>query len=87
MSQMPNIKTAICYTFVMWQLTTFFYSFIILGSKQKAFPFQTNGSLLTDAQETVWFQRERGGSRRTGGNGGRNTPKTLGTHPLGNGLS
>lgn len=44
MSQLPNIKTAICYTFVTWQLTTFFYFFVILGLKQKAFTLQANGS-------------------------------------------
>ncbi|MBW4501787.1 MAG: hypothetical protein KME57_20035 [Scytonema hyalinum WJT4-NPBG1] len=88
MSQLANIKTAICYTFVTWQLTTFFYFFVILGLKQKAFTLQANGSILTDAQETVWFQREHGGgNRRTSGNGGRNTPKTLGARSVENSYS
>jgi hypothetical protein len=88
MSSLLKIERVICFTFVLWLLSTSFYSLLILGLRQKVFTFQANGCLLTDAQETVLLQRERGGIRRKGGNGGRNILKaTLGDRSLGNGLS
>jgi len=70
-----KIKTFICLTFVVWMLSTPLYCFFILGFKHKAFPLLADKGLVTDTQETILFQRERGGIRRIGGNGGRSITK------------
>ncbi|MCC5635456.1 hypothetical protein LC593_06240 [Nostoc sp. CHAB 5844] len=75
MSTPEKIKLFICFSFVVWMLSTSFYSWFILGLKNKAFSLLADSSLLPDAPETKLFQRERGGIRRIGSNGGKNTMK------------
>jgi hypothetical protein len=70
-----KITTFICFKFLTWMLFTSIYSWFILGLKHPTFPLLANISLLTDPQETKLFQRERGGVRRIGSNGGRNITK------------
>ncbi|MFH7028478.1 MAG: hypothetical protein ACHBN1_24580 [Heteroscytonema crispum UTEX LB 1556] len=85
MSPLLKIEKVICFSFVLWLLSTFFYSLIFLGLRQQALTSQTNGNVFTDAEETNIFQRERGGVRRTRNNSGRNTSKViLGDRPIRN---
>ncbi len=60
-------KKIICFTFILWLLFTSIYSPFVLGLKQKAFNLLVNSSVLTDVQEFFFFQKERGGVRRTTG--------------------
>jgi K+-transporting ATPase c subunit len=76
MSPLGKIEKVICSTFILWLVSTFFYSLFILESRQQAFASQVNVNVLTNTQETGIFQRERGsGSRRTRTNSGRNILK------------
>ncbi|OUL25652.1 hypothetical protein BV378_14785 [Nostoc sp. RF31YmG] len=70
-----KLKTFICFNFVNWMLFTSVYSWFLLGLKHPIFHLLANSSFLTDPQETKLFPHERGGVRRIGGNGGRNTTK------------
>ena len=89
MSPLGKIERVICFTFILWLVSTFFYSLFILELRQKAFASQVNVSVLTNTQETGIFKRERGsGSRRTRNNSGRNILKdSLNDRPFGKGLS
>ncbi|AFY32015.1 hypothetical protein Cal7507_1555 [Calothrix sp. PCC 7507] len=79
MNPQGKLKKIICLTFILWLLSTSFYSSAVLVSRRKAFTVLTNNSVLTDVQEMFWFHKERGGIRRTVGNSGRNISKATGT--------
>lgn len=77
MSYLGTTEKAICLSFIVWLLASFFYSLITLGLKPQLLPSLTNGSVFTASHDERLFQRERGGVRRTVGNNGRNMSKDV----------
>ncbi len=77
MSSLGTTEKAICLSFVVWLVSSFFYSLMTLGLKPQLLRSQTNGSVFTAYHDERLFQKERGGVRRTVGSNGRNISKDV----------
>lgn len=53
MSVAREMSRAVRSTLVLWVLTAILYPFVMLGVGQLLFPFQANGSILTNAQQPI----------------------------------
>lgn len=76
MSSLCTTEKAICLSFVVWLVSSFFYSLMTLRLKPQLLRSQINGSVFT-ASHHEGFQKERGGVRRTVGSNGRNISKDV----------